>query len=41
MTIYSDLQAIMDWSRSIGLLPEASAIIEEDKKAWSQISKKI
>jgi len=41
MTVYSDLQAIMDWSRSIGLLPEASAIIEEDKKAWDIISKKI
>jgi len=41
MTIYSDLQAIMDWSRSIGLLPEASAIIEDDKKAWDIISKKI
>ena len=41
MTVYSDLQAIMDWSRSIGLLPEAHEIIEEDKKAWNLISKKI
>lgn len=40
MTIYSDLQAIMDWSRSIGLLPEAHTIIEEDKKAWNLVSKK-
>lgn len=41
MTIYNDLQAIMDWSRSIGKLPEATALIEEDKKAWNLISKKI
>jgi hypothetical protein len=31
----------MDWSRSIGKLPEATALIEEDKKAWNLISKKI
>lgn len=41
MTVYSDLQAIMDWSRSISLLPEAHTIIEDDKKAWNLISKKI
>ena len=41
MTIYNDLQAIMDWSRSIGKLPEANALIEEDKKAWNLISKRI
>jgi hypothetical protein len=41
MTVYNDLQAIMDWSRSIGLLPEAHTIIEEDKIAWNLISKKI
>jgi hypothetical protein len=41
MTIYSDLQAMMDWSRSIGKLPEATTLIEEDKKAWSLVSKRI
>lgn len=41
MTVFNDLQAMMDWSRSISKLPEATKIIEEDKVAWSLILKNL
>ena len=33
-TIYSDLQARHIWSSSVGALPEAHQVIEQDKLAW-------
>lgn len=41
MTIFNNLQAIMDWSKSVSRLSEATKIIEEDKVSWSLLSKSL